>query len=142
MYFRTDRVNPLFNDIRYNSKIRYNVNLVCTTSADRVFFSLIFPCYSSGKKKFLFVYLLESPRRGDSTKYTKRMIHKRVQSIRYSCFGPVHVKLLYNNKFDLTAKFLVTNSVVITRVLCTKSMQDNGTGKIVNIDRMLEYMRL
>ena len=31
-------VNPLFNDIRYNSKIRYNVNLVCTKSADRIFF--------------------------------------------------------------------------------------------------------
>ena len=23
-------VNPLYNDIRYNSKIRYDVNLVCT----------------------------------------------------------------------------------------------------------------
>ena len=23
-------VNPLYNDIRYNSKIRYNVNSVCT----------------------------------------------------------------------------------------------------------------
>ena len=26
-----------------------------------------------------FVYLLESPRRGDSNKYTKRMIHKNIQ---------------------------------------------------------------
>ena len=32
-------VNPLYNDIRYNSKIRYNVSSVCTKkSADRVFF--------------------------------------------------------------------------------------------------------
>ena len=32
-------VSPLYNDIRYNGKIRYNVNLACTKSADRVFFS-------------------------------------------------------------------------------------------------------
>ena len=32
-------VNPLYNGIRYNSKIRYNVNSVCTKkSADRAFF--------------------------------------------------------------------------------------------------------
>ena len=30
--------------------------------------------------------------------------------------GPI--KFLYNSKFDLTAKSLVTNTVVITRVLC------------------------
>ena len=27
------------------------------------------------------MYLLESPRRGDSTKYTKRMIHKKCSKI-------------------------------------------------------------
>ena len=31
--------------------------------------------------------------------------------------GPI--KFLYNSKFDLTAKLLVTNTVVITRILCT-----------------------
>ena len=66
-----------------------------------------------------FVYLLESPQPGDSSKYTKRMSHKKLfKSIRYSCFRRVHLKILYNSKFDLTAKSLVTNSVVITRVLC------------------------
>ena len=59
-------------------------------------------------------------RRGDSNKYTKRMIHKKLfKSIRYSCFRRVHIKVLYNSKFDLTAKSLVTNSVFIRRVLCT-----------------------
>ena len=47
------------------------------------------------------------------------MIHKNLfKSIRYSCFRQVHIKFLYNGKFDLTAKSLVKNSVVITRVLC------------------------
>ena len=41
-------------------------------------FSLIFPFYSSGKHTF--VYLLESPRRGDSNKYTKCMISKNKRS--------------------------------------------------------------
>ena len=27
---RDNTMNPRYNDIRYNSKIRYNVNLVCT----------------------------------------------------------------------------------------------------------------
>ena len=31
-------VNPLYNDIPYNSKIRYNVNSLCTKIRDRVFF--------------------------------------------------------------------------------------------------------
>ena len=52
------------------------------------------------------------------------MIHKKTlfKSIRYSCFRWVHFKFLHNSIFDLTAKSLVTNSVVIMRVLCT---QDN-----------------
>ena len=55
----TCTVNPLYNDIRYNSKIRYNVNLVCTKSADRVSL-LIFPCYSSGKHRFCVVVRIAS----------------------------------------------------------------------------------
>ena len=71
------------------------------------------------QENICFVYLLESPRRGDSNKYTKRMIHKKLfKSISYSCFRRVHVNFFYNSKFDLTAKSLVTNSVVISRVLC------------------------
>ena len=45
-------LNPLYNDIRYNSKIRYNINLVCTKISGLHIFSLIFPCYSSGKHTF------------------------------------------------------------------------------------------
>ena len=65
-------VNPLYNSIRYNSKIRYNVDLVRTKSADRVFFQ----CYSHVilQENICFVYLLEWPRRGDSN------IHKTYDS--------------------------------------------------------------
>ena len=67
-----------------------------------------------------FMYLLDSPWRGDSNKYTKCMIHEKLlNSIRYSRLRRVHIKVLYNSKFDLTAEFLLTNSVVITRVLCS-----------------------
>ena len=54
------------------------------------------------------------------TNTKKLMIYKKklVKSICYSCFRQVHLKFLYNSKFDLTAKSLVTNSVVRTRVLC------------------------
>ena len=44
MYTDPHTVNLLYNDIRYNSKIRYNVNLVCTKkSADRAFFFIDIP---------------------------------------------------------------------------------------------------
>ena len=58
-------------NLRYNSKIRYNVSLVC---------------------------------QGDSNKYTKRKSHKKLfKSIRYSYFREVHIKFLYNSKFDFIA---------------------------------------
>ena len=83
-------------------------------SADRVFFIDIPILFF--RKKICFVYLLESPRRGDSNKYTKRMIHKKLfKSIRYSCFRRVHIKFLYNSKFDFTAKSLVTGSAAAGR---------------------------
>ena len=44
---------------------------------------------------------------------------KNVQKYPFSCFRQVHIKILHNSKIDLTAKSLVTNSVVKTRVLCT-----------------------
>ena len=65
-------VNHIYNDIRYNSKIRYNVNLVC--SVDRVFFIDIPMLFF--QKTYVFVYLFEWPSRGDSNKFTKRIIHK------------------------------------------------------------------
>ena len=58
-------VNPVYNDIRYNSKIRYNVNLVRTKiSGTCIFFIVIHKLF------------FRKTRRGDSNKYTKRMIHK------------------------------------------------------------------
>ena len=71
--FTESTVKPLYNDICYNTEIRYNVDLARKKSADRTFLSLLFPCCSSGNIRF--VYLLESPCRGDSNEYTKRMIH-------------------------------------------------------------------
>ena len=56
-------VNPPYNDIRYNSKIRYNVNSVCTKISGSCIFSLIFPCYSSGKHTFCVFARIASPRR-------------------------------------------------------------------------------
>ena len=47
------------------------------------------------------------------------MIYIKELYMRYSCFRQVHIKFLYNSKFDFTAKSLVTNAVVIKRVLCT-----------------------
>ena len=38
-WFAPRTVNPLYNVIRYNSKIRYNVHSFCTKSVDRVYFS-------------------------------------------------------------------------------------------------------
>ena len=70
---RGTTVNPLYNDIRYNSKIRYNVNSV-RKSADHVFFH--WQSHVILEENVCFLYLQESPRRGDSSKYTKRMIHK------------------------------------------------------------------
>ena len=107
----------LYKDICYNSKIRYNVYLVCI----KIF---IFHWRSNVIlwENIRCKYFLESPRRGDSNKYTKRMIYKKnFKIIRYSCFRRVHIKFLYNSKFDFTAKSLVTKTVIITRVVCHKN---------------------
>ena len=45
-------VNPLYNDTHYNSKIRYNVNSVCTKISGSCIFSLTDPCFSLGKHTF------------------------------------------------------------------------------------------
>ena len=109
-------MDPLYNGIRYNSKIRYNVNSVCTKISGSCIWSHVFL-----QENIRFGYLLELPHRGDSNKYTKRMICKKLfKIIRYSCFRRVHIKFLYNSKLDFTSKPLVTNAVVITRVLCTE----------------------
>ena len=56
----TCTVNPLYNDIRYNSKIRYNVNSVGKKIRGTCIFSLTVPFYSLGIHTFLDI-LLESP---------------------------------------------------------------------------------
>ena len=61
------------------------------------------------------MYLLESPRGGVSNKYIKRMIHKKKYSKVSVSDG---LDGLHSSKFDFTAKSLVTNTVVIRRVLC------------------------
>ena len=45
-------VNPFYNDIRYNSKIRYNVNSVSTKVSGSCSFSLTVPSCSLGKHTF------------------------------------------------------------------------------------------
>ena len=105
-------MNPLYKDICCNSKIHYNISSVCTKNQRIVYFFIDSPMLFLRK-----TYVLDICR--DSNKYTKQMIHKkRFKSIFYSCFRRIHIKFLYNSKFDLTAKSLVTNTVVITRVLC------------------------
>ena len=56
-------VSPLYNDIRYNSKIRYNVNPICTKIRGSCIFSLTVPWYSMGKHTFLIFIRIASPRR-------------------------------------------------------------------------------
>ena len=88
-------MNPLYNDIRYNSKIGYNVNLVCTKISGSCIFSLIFPFIL--QENIHFVYLLESPRRGDSNKYTKPMIYKKKCSK-----VPVFVTYVLNGSYQVS----------------------------------------
>ena len=45
-------MDPLYNGIHYNSKVLYNVNLVCTKVSGSCIFSLILPCYSLRKHTF------------------------------------------------------------------------------------------
>ena len=86
-------VNPLYNGIRYNGTIRNNVNPICTKISGSCILPLTVPCYSLRGHTFL-GYLLESPRRGDSNKYTKRMIYKRtVKKYPLLMTGPYQVSL-------------------------------------------------
>ena len=57
------------------------------------------------------MYLLESPRRGDSNKYTKLMIHKNCSTV--SVIRAVDgstSSFFITAQFDLTAKSFVTKS--------------------------------
>ena len=94
-------VNPLYKDIRYNSKICYNVNLVCTKISGLCIFSLIFLFYSSGKDTFCVFVRIASG--GDSNKYTKRMIYEKKCS-----------KVSVINALDgsLSSFFITANSIL------------------------------
>ena len=59
----TDTVNPLYNGIRYNSKIRYYVNPICTKISGSCIFSLTVLCYSLGKYMFWIFIRIASLRR-------------------------------------------------------------------------------
>ena len=45
-------VNPLYNNIHYNSKLQYNMDRICTKISGSCIFSLTVPCYSLGKHTF------------------------------------------------------------------------------------------
>ena len=49
-------VNPLYNDIRYNSKIRYNVNPICTKISGSCIFFIDSPVLFYGKTNGLDIY--------------------------------------------------------------------------------------
>ena len=51
----TDTVNPLYNGIRYNSKIRYYANPICTKISGSCIFSLTVLCFF-GKTYVLDIY--------------------------------------------------------------------------------------
>ena len=56
-------VNPLYNDIHFNSRIHYNVNLINTKISGSFLILFIFPCYSSRKHTFCVVVIIALVRR-------------------------------------------------------------------------------
>ena len=72
---KTNTVNPLYNDIRHNSRIHYNANSVRTKSNESSIFSLT--VHVILQENIRFEYFLEPPPRGDSNKYPKRMNKKK-----------------------------------------------------------------
>ena len=86
-------VNPLYNGIRHNSIIRYNVNSVDTKISGSCIFSVQVPCYSLGKRTFWIFVRIASERRGDSNKYIKCMIIKNCLKVfGYSWSRRVRIK--------------------------------------------------
>ena len=55
--------NPFYNDTRYNSNIRYSVNLICTKTNGSCIFSLTVLCYSLGKHTIWILVTTASLRR-------------------------------------------------------------------------------
>ena len=69
--------------------------------------------------KLYFGYLLESPHRGDSNKYSKHTFCEEIR-IKHGicCISFFSLWILYNSKFVLMAISLGTNAVAVERVHC------------------------
>ena len=93
-------VNLVYNDIRYNSKTRYSVNSDCTKISGSCIFSLAFPCYSIGKHTFWIFVRFAS--RGDSNKYTKRLIYKKM----------FKVSVIHSLDGSISSFFIAANSIL------------------------------
>ena len=125
MFSLKNTVNPLYNDIRYNSKICYNVNSVCTKNQRIVYY------FSDSHMLFFrktYVFDICKNRLAEAILTNTQnvwFIKTLFKSIQYSCFRRVDIKFLYNSKFDLTAKSLVTNSVLMTRAHWTMLKNTN-----------------
>ena len=64
------------------------------------------------------MYLLESPQRGDSNKYPKRMFSLRKT---WGCQGKIHHPLIFVQiglRIDVITNFAVITNAVIKRVHC------------------------
>ena len=83
-------MNPLYNDISYNSKICYNVNAVCSKIAEAILTNAQIVCFPKETVEKYPLYILQMG----------------------------HINFLYDSKLDFTARSLGTNTVAITRVLC------------------------
>ena len=84
--------------------------------------------YANSSSNIRFGYLLESPQRGDSSKYPKHMFYEEIsikQGFSYKLFCPLII--LYNSKFLIMATFLGTNAVAETRVHCTNKISSKFT---------------
>ena len=97
----SNTVNPLYNDICYNSKIHYNDNLVCTKISRLCIFSLTVPCYSVGKHTFFGI--CKNPlTQGNSNKYTKSMIHNKTV---------LKVSVIHALDGSISSFFITANSI-------------------------------
>ena len=96
-------VNPLYTDVRYNDKIRYNDNLKVTKpSLKRWQLMRNARICIKASSSIYFGYLLESHHWGDSNKYSKHMFYEEIrikQGFSYISLCPL--RILCNSKFTL-----------------------------------------
>ena len=78
------------------------------------------------------MYLLESPRRGDSNKYTKRMIHKKICSkvlwskvaFRFTNGGAVVINKGINN--SSTPEGILRSNFKLRLIIARTALKQNG----------------